>query len=165
MGETTFRVIALDPGEQTGWATYTAPTRGMLLMCVGGAGGFTSGTLGPEKHGHLLTHLLENQAVLDYHVVSEKFIAQPDNPGKEDISLQYQGVAQAFCNERRLPLHLQTPSQAKTFVINASLKKLGLYIPGSKHRHEMDAMRHLLWYMIHRLGYKQLVSMGWDFRK
>ena len=153
-----FRVIALDPGGRTGWATFTAASQD---TAVDPPFGFTCGTLGPNPHRRKLEHLLGNQHVDNYHVVCERFIVQPDNPGKEQVSLEYEAVARDFCRDRKIPIHLQTPSQAKRFVPNPVLKKLGLWVPGDAHKHEMDAYRHLIWYLVIKLEYKSLLERGW----
>lgn len=153
-----YRIIALDPGQSTGWATFTAADR---TCDVDPPFGFTRGTLGPRPHHIKLDHLLGNQHVSDYHVVCEGFIPQPDNPGKEEVSLEYEGIVRAFCQKRRVPAHMQTPSQAKRFVPNPVLKKLGLWAPGRDHRHEMDATRHLIWYMVNKMEHRGLLLRGW----
>jgi hypothetical protein len=156
----TFRIIALDPGGETGWATFTANDRAAASVNIPPRG-FASGTLGPRKHHDLLTHLLENQHVDDYVVVCERFLRRPGNDGALDISLEYQGVVERFCEARKVPLHLQTSSQAKAFVTDKALRRLSLYVPTRVERHARDATRHLLWYMINKLNHNQLLPIGW----
>lgn len=151
-----FRVLALDPGGRTGWASYSADDRETFQNW-----NFTCGTLGPGKHADKIEHLIENQRVSDYVVVCERFIPQPDNPGKHDISGKYQEVVENLCAKESIELHLQTPSQAKTFVTNPVLRRLDLWIPGKVHVHEMDAYRHLVWYLTNKLHHRTLLEIGW----
>jgi hypothetical protein len=155
-----YRVIALDPGGSTGWATYSAFT---MQSSTGPTGmeyydeKWTCGTLGPEEHHSDLYGLLEHMHVRDYTVVCESFeFRQNDGNrmGIELISREYIGVAKLFAQERKVPIKMQTAALAKKFVpqkgpeANKKLKAMGLYIPGKAHVHEMDAYRHLIYYLV-----------------
>jgi hypothetical protein len=66
-----------------------------------------------------------------------------------------------FAKDRDVEMVLQTPAQAKGFVKDANLKKLGVWFPGQ--RHAMDAMRHLTFWMVNKEGRKDLLTKGWKF--
>lgn len=170
---TTFTAIALDPGGSTGWAYYRA------TKMVGFDGSqsddtFTTewydeewkvGQLGPGDHADELLHLLELNHTQEYWVICERFIPRPGKIGAQlDEAPRYITVTEMFVKERELLDHyvLQMPAQAKNFVPNATVKKLDLWYPGQKHA--MDAMRHLLFWMVNGPYKRQdLLKKGWKF--
>lgn len=151
-----YRVIALDPGGATGWATYSS-----VLMPDGKHYDeeFTCGTLDHEDHHLDLYGLLGLQHVQNYIVVTESFEFRQndgDRTGIELISREYIGVAKLFGQERKVKVVKQTASTAKKFMpdkgpmANKHLRVMGLWVPGRENRHAMDAYRHLVYYLVNR---------------
>jgi hypothetical protein len=78
-------------------------------------------------------------------------------------------VTKLFGQQRNVPVVLQTAGLAKGFIpdktknglgANAKLKVMGLYVPGKPHAN--DAMRHLIYYMVHREGRRDLIKSWRD---
>jgi hypothetical protein len=159
------RVVALDPGGTTGIA--------MLTEYPHNDGTFTSDwhfeQIGPQKHHLTLYTLLHAwaEAADEFHLVTESFeYRQNDKTNIVLVSKEYIGIAELVYQELRaendmrtsrnevlenvLRFAQQTASQAKGFVSDIQLKRLGLYLPGKQHAR--DATRHLIYYMVARLN-------------
>ena len=65
-------------------------------------------------------------------------------------SLETIGLIRYFAQHYQVPLHLQTPSQAKNLISNDVIKKAELYTPGKVHA--MDAIRHALYFLTAKRG-------------
>lgn len=167
---TNFGILALDPGGTTGWASFQAtqiwnPLEGKFEY-VGRQ--WTCGHLDlPHEDHHLsLYNLLGQMHLAKYQLVCESFeYRNRSRPGLELISREYIGVTRLFCQERRVPLTLQSASQGKitdkSFVKKENLQRLALWAPGWTHA--MDAYGHLLYYMInhsHTIR-DELLEKGW----
>lgn len=157
------RIIALDPGGTTGWATHSwFEFHGEVSDREWHCGQLEG------DHYNSLDVLLGTQQVDKYVVVCESFQQYRELDSPELVSLEYIGVVKRFCQERKVPLILQSSSvgkiTVKSFVRSVSLRNLGLWVPGQ--RHAMDAYGHLLTYMINYGGttddYRlQLLERGW----
>lgn len=166
-----FRIIALDPGGTTGWATYTSlrmmnpVTQEMEYLDEE----FTGGQLGPEKHHDELDMLLGMQHVEQFIIVCESF--EYRNRGRAGlvlVSQQYIGVIERFAQERDVPLIMQPASVGKitkkSFVRKENLERLGLWVKGgaSVWNHMEDSYGHLLQYMIkNNIRREHLLDKGW----
>lgn len=152
--EATMRVIALDPGGTTGWATYTEYTdREPEWACA---------HIGPEEHHVDLYEFLEIQHCRNTTVVCESFEFR-QNRQRDNINLmsrEYIGIVKLFGKQRNVPVVFQTAGLAKGFVTDEKLKKMGLWAPG--HKHAMDARRHLVYYMVNKLRRHDLVESWKD---
>lgn len=135
------RVVSLDPGQTTGWAAWTDYEDKSVSQ-------FTCGQIGPQEHHKALFDMLGMLHTSEYAIVCERFeYRNRSRPGLELISREYIGVTRLFVQERSdVHLEMQSASQAKGFVTDAHIKKLGLWSPGD--RHAMDAYRHLLYFLI-----------------
>jgi hypothetical protein len=160
-----FGVVALDPGGTTGWATFNCdkienPLDGVTEYVDWSWG---RGQLDWNDHHNDLDVLLGTLQVQDYTVVCEGFeYRNRARAGLVLVSRDYIGVAKRFCQERKVPYVEQTAAQAKGFVADRHIRKLGLWYSGNKHA--MDATRHLLYYLIHTEGgevSKSLLTRGW----
>lgn len=159
----TLTIVALDPGGTTGWAYFRATK---LLNTEDQAEyydeSWSCGQLGPGKHHKQLYDMLGLQHTDEYHIVCESFeYRNKTRPGLELVSREYIGVTELFCQERNVPLHMQSASMGKGFVRDTNIKRLGLWSVGWKHA--MDSYRHLLCYMInaaHVMEY-DLLERGW----
>jgi hypothetical protein len=149
-------VIAFDPGGTTGWAKAEwdeARTK------------WSSGQMGPhEHHLELWSMLVELYLAaqvdgIQLHVVTESFEFRQGTVGRTGLDLhskEYIGVMKLFAELHGRTLWEQTASTGKGFVSDAKLKASGLWIVGQQHAR--DANRHLLYYMINKLGRRDLVK-------
>jgi hypothetical protein len=158
------RIIALDPGGVTGWATYSChDVLGEQCNHT-----FHCGQLEGDHHNSLDV-LLGNQHVPDYTIVCESFQKYRELDSPELVSLEHIGVVKRFAQEWKVPLVFQSSSQGKigkrSFVRRSSLVRMGLWSPGNPHA--MDAYGHLLYYMINGGGTTpefrmELLIKGWQ---
>jgi len=149
------RILALDPGGTTGWASWTD-------------GQYNCGQIGPDEHHLELWDFLGNQQTANFTIVCESFeFRQRARAGLELISKEYIGVAKLFKQERMLELHnnqvqklvFQTAAMGKGFIKDDKIKAKGLWTKGQKHA--MDAMRHLLYYQVITLRQTDIM---WDWK-
>lgn len=163
MVDINYRVIALDPGGTTGWATYSAHwDKELNLFTTNGSDLYpwACGQL-EGKHHSQLEHLLGLQHVQHYWVVCERFDDRSTGHAVNLVAREYIGVVERFCQDRHVPMVRQLPATAKGFVKNQNLKNLDLW-DGVKWKHAMDARRHLLWYLIHGEPHRyDLLQKGW----
>jgi len=134
------RIVALDPGGTTGWATWTDyPLEKDRWKC---------GHIGPEPHHNALDQFLGMQQTNKFVIVCESFeYRNQSRAGLVLDSCEYIGVVKRFCQERGVLLHMQTAAMGKGFVKDNNLRALGLW-SGARWKHAMDARRHLLYYMV-----------------
>jgi len=154
----TLRIVALDPGGTTGWATFTLDGSTQEWDC---------GQLeGP--HHNRLDQMLERFRTVEYHIVCESFeYRNVSRAGLVLDSVEYIGVMKRFCQERNVKYTMQTAAMGKVgnrttaFVKKSNLQKLGLWSSGNIHA--MDAYGHLLYYMINDVGLfrQELLEKGW----
>lgn len=148
------KVIALDPGVTTGYATGLISPEGKMLV-VGGQ----------ERWNHvgLYQFLVINEPNV---IISERFeFRKKAREGLELFSRELIGVANLYAQLHMPPPHelvMQMPSVIGGFFSDAQLKKDNLWKEGRGHN--MDALRHLLhWYQFgsgfqyNKLGYEGIV--------
>lgn len=146
-------LTAVDPGGTTGIGMYDAEyLEGTFFNQR-----FQQLEIGPEDHHDELLALLERRQTHNTVVICESFDNR-DNPAAELISLEYIGVCKLFGQQRHVPVVFQTPALGKGFWDDGKLKRASLYNP-TKGGHQNDAMRHLLHYMVHELGRKDLLEV------
>jgi hypothetical protein len=154
------RIVALDPGGTTGWAYWQDQPNPQNPSQPN----FMVGQLGPQEHHQGLYQWLEHLHVSDFTVVCESFeFRQQDVGTRMGINLmsrEYIGVTKLFGQERNAPVVFQTAALGKGFVTDEKLKVMGLWWPGMKHA--MDAMRHLIYYMVLKDGHKYLINSWKD---
>src|SRR3954454_8885906 len=166
----TYRIIALDPGGTTGWATYTA---GRMVWDSSGTEYYDEkwacGQLGPHEHHNELDIWLGIQQTEEYVIVCESFeFRNMDRRHRDNINLmsrEYIGVAKLYHQTENVSLFMQGAGLAKGFIpdtgsqANKKLRDAGLWKSGWPHA--MDATRHLLYYLVHREGRMDLVERWW----
>lgn len=140
------KAIALDPGGTTGIASVQGEE-------------FIVDQLSIKNHHNELWELLCELG--PETVVCESFEYRNANrPGLVLDSKEYIGVAKLWTQQHDVPFVEQTASTAKNFVKDSNIKKLDLWAPGLNHA--MDAMRHLLFYLINNTVMKKdLLKRGW----
>jgi hypothetical protein len=169
-----YRVLALDPGGTTGWATYTAEK-----MWIGDLPAeekveyydekWACGQIEHQDHHNALDQFLGFMQTEAFVIVCESFeFRNTDRRHRDNISLisrEYIGVVMRFCQERHLKPVMQTATLAKGFIpdkgpqANKKIREAGLWYPNSPHA--MDATRHLLWYLVNRDNRTDLVERWW----
>lgn len=164
----SFAVLALDPGGSTGWAS-------MIAEAVPAENGkyelfnpsYRCGQIESKEHHKKLYTLMGLFHTDLYYIVSESFeYRNKSRPGLELVSREYIGVTKYFCQERDVPLFMQTAAMGKGFVKDANIKALGLWSTANKHA--MDAYRHLFYWLINSEGGRlfpdyrlKLLETGW----
>lgn len=153
------RIVALDPGGTTGWAMWQDRP---LMEDAGLWNYFTIGQMGPEPHHEDLYASLELWHVSDYTIVCESFEFRQGKQRHNIVldSKEYIGVVKLLQQQRNIPVVFQTAALGKGFVTDDKLKVMGLWYPGKKHA--MDAMRHLIYYMVTKRGHKDLIASWKD---
>lgn len=142
-------LIALDPGETTGWAL------------------FTNGSL--EAFGQLPTHTVAQSVALLTDLFQEHL---PNTVVYEDYRIyawkaqshswetlhtpRLIGCIQTLVTQQSIQVCAQMAQQPKVFCTNDKLKMWGLYKPGVKHA--LDAIRHGTYYML--FNHKKYTSVS-----
>jgi hypothetical protein len=167
-----FHILALDPGGTTGWATATYNGNDELHFV------WDSGHLTDDHFQELLEllyyHLTQaNKEEVGLELVCESFqFRQHINSDKaktkvELFSCEYIGVVKLFEQMNDVPVYFQTASAAKTLCpdkgpqSNVKLKQVGVYKPVTDWVHAMDAMRHLLRYMVTDKRIRNPITNKW----
>jgi hypothetical protein len=171
--------MALDPGGTTGWASCELDSKSYEGKITPDLSDFkfNSGHLGPDEHHEDLWRwlVLSNHEYDDVslELVCESFeFRQHINHGGaktkvELISKEYIGVIKLFAASRDLKLKFQTASAGKTMFpdkgpqANVKLKQVGVYKPVSTWVHAMDAMRHLLRFMVAEKHIREPLTDKW----
>lgn len=159
--EPNYRIIAIDPGGTTGWASYSARTLEVPDNDQADSEwhleyydeSWICGQMGPGDHHQQLYQFLELQQVQNFTVIGERFdFRGNDRPDIDLMAREYMGVVKLFSQDRSVDVVWQWPFEAvgrKSFVQERHLKNIGVWVKGgaSQWVHAMDAYRHLLHYM------------------
>lgn len=181
----SIKIIALDPGGTTGWASYeneyvlkNAVNNKLELVLEPETGHFFCQQITGDNHHHVLYNILKTMFDSDInYLVSESFEYRNNSrSGLNLISCEYIGIARLISFQNYVPLIMQTASQGKVvdrkspgLVKKENLEKLGLW--DSKYKHSMDAYGHLLYFMLRnelfskQVGHEKVVQdlliRGW----
>jgi hypothetical protein len=147
------KILAIDPGGTTGWATYDSnPYKNRPT--------WDHGELGPKEH-HLDLWYLMDEARPEWlepdrreplYIIGESFQYRNGLDKAELISCEYIGIIKMFPYEHyAIILVWQTAAQGKvtptSFVKRRHLERLGLWDP-KQPNHAMDGYGHLIYYVI-----------------
>lgn len=148
------RIISVDPGLVTGVALLDRRGDEVSLTL--------SAEVGESELAPWLRMCLNNWEELDEQgvvvsVVYERFLITMETAKNTQApwSLEMIGVLKQVCRDCNYPLELiyaQRPSEAKSIVTNAKLKRLELWHRGGD-GHALDAIRH---------GVLCLIKRGWE---
>lgn len=127
-------MLALDPGETTGWALFVGHR-----LVKAGEFKVTSSLL----FDHLLLHEKPQQLVIENYKVYAHRAAQ--HIGSEVPTIQYIGMLKYLAAVYDIPLTLQMAFQAKKFVTDNRLVDLGLWHTS---KHARDAIRHGVYWIL-----------------
>lgn len=131
------KIIALDPGETTGYAIYSS-----YKTKSGQVRSLVATEIGPDPHHLQLYSLLDNAH--PNVVVCEDFRYQRGPGGHNLTPVEYIGICKLWSTKNHVPLELQGRTY-KVLWDDGKIKQLGLWRPGKPHA--MDALRHLLYYV------------------
>lgn len=134
---------AFDPGLMTGWCH--------LSIHQGEVGVFNCGETDHIGIGNMLYDnpaltAAVNRKELSVNFVIERYIINAKNT-PAPWSLETIGLVRYFAAHYQIPLHLQGSSEAKLLIKDEVIKRAGLWRP-SKDGHQMDSVRHALYYLI-----------------
>jgi hypothetical protein len=155
------RIIALDPGGTTGIAVCDV----RIIKPDYLEYDWNWYELGPHEHHKELFDFLKVNTVgfkSDFTIVCESFEFR-QNRQRDNINLmsrEYIGVVKLYHKMYGVPVVFQTAGAAKGFVSDDKLKVMGLYQKSSKH--ERDATRHLIYYMVNKLGRSDLIEKWFE---
>jgi hypothetical protein len=145
------KVMALDPGGTTGWATFEIPAD-VQLKTVSWGGPvekhFTeAGQLAQPNHHRTLWSLLVSEA--PDIIVCESY-QNRNNDFADDIPVEYIGVVKLYDQTHSACyVHWNTAATGKGFSDNKKLVRLKIMLtPSEKWKHANDARRHLLQYLV-----------------
>jgi len=133
-------VLALDPGETTGWSVLDVDISGSGSVQLVAQGQFASWPLELGLKG--LTELLDvyrpNFVVFEaYHVYSWRL---NEHTFSEVPTIQLIGMIKTLTLQRALKFGEQTAQTGKAFFTDDRLKKFGIFFEGQKHAR--DSLRH-----------------------
>lgn len=140
-------VYAWDPGMATGWCH--------LSVHDGEIGVFNCGETDHVGVGNMLSDntalkAAVNKKELQLSFVIERFKMNP-KVTPQPWSLETIGLVRYFAAHYQVPFHLQGSSEVKNLIKNDVIKRAGLWVP-SEGGHQMDAVRHALWYLTVKQG-------------
>lgn len=141
-------LLALDPGETTGWAMFESTLEQVTLQ---GCGQVKTWPL--EIGLNLIDPLMtKSSPEVPLTVVMESYRVyewKSDSHSWSDVpTLQVIGAFKTLAIQRKLPYYEQTAQVAKQFVTDEKLETWGFYKPGL--RHARDAMRHGCYFHLFR---------------
>lgn len=136
------RLLALDPGGETGWTLFTNGN----IDKVGQTPGYDHKTevIDWESMETLLdsinpTHIVcENYKIYAHKLDQHTFSSVP--------TLRIIGMIDFWAWKNKVPIEYQMAQQAKGFCTDDKLKKWGLWQKGM--RHSRDAIRHACYYLV-----------------
>lgn len=131
------RILAIDPGETSGIATYVD-------------GVVKSGQIrtSPKMLDVVFDKIKPTNVVCEeYYLYDYKAMAQSWTKIR---TLRYIGMIEYICAKLGIPLVMQTAQVGKSFVTNEKLVSWGFYKSGQPHA--MDAVRHLCQYILFYRG-------------
>ncbi len=141
----TGTLLALDPGETTGWTTFTYDKdRDQYTMLECGQ----ATTFPMEQSVESLQNLLKK--FKPDHVVFERYAVyewKTDSHAWSDVpTLRVIGCIQTLCIQQGIPYSEQTAQVAKNFCTDSKLMTWGFY--DRAQRHSRDAIRHATYYLM-----------------
>lgn len=140
------KVLALDPGETTGWAAFQSEDGKYFKL-------FAEGQI---KTWPMQDAVDQLQKLLDQvkpdHLVHELYAVyewkSQDHSWSRMPTVRVIGCIETLCIQQNIPFSSQTAQIAKTFCTDDKLKTWNFYIKGQ--RHARDAIRHGCYYLMFR---------------
>ena len=131
-------ILAVDPGGTTGVAILESGQFRSLEIPDGKAAFY-----------RWFGGIADSADLEDLTVVCESFTitAATARKSRQDDPYMILGYLSGWCLLHSVPLHVQSPGQAKSFSTDSKLRRLGWFLPSSG-GHANDAARHLLVYLV-----------------
>lgn len=152
-GQFTGTLLALDPGETTGWSIWECNTPSTFVKMI------ACGQLDTwDKENSSIVNCVHNFPEListakkygPLEVVMEAYRVyewKADSHSWSDVpTLRIIGSMETRLIDDSIPYTFQTAQVAKKFVTDELLKRFGFYERGQ--RHSRDSMRHALYYLL-----------------
>lgn len=135
-------ILALDPGETTGWAVFTVVNGNVQLDAAGQISTW------PMENAVTNFNYLYDTFIID-HTVHELYAVYEwkaqDHSWSQVPTLRVIGCLETICILKDQVYSSQTAQIAKNFCTDEKLKGWGLWIPGQ--RHARDAIRHACYWL------------------
>lgn len=131
------RLLALDPGETTGWSVWADGS--ILDWGQLDTKDQYQKTLMAFFEFHQPTHVVCEDYKVYEHKLKQHTWASLHTP-------QLIGAVKMLAVQNNLPMHLQMASMAKGFCTDDKLRRWGIYQPGM--RHARDSIRHACYYLL-----------------
>lgn len=140
-------IYGWDPGLVSGWCH--------ISVHEGEVGIFNCGETNHLGVGNMLYDnpalmAAVNRKELEVVFVAERYVQNPKQ-SFQPWSFETNGLIRYFADHYQIPFYLQGPSEVKNLIKDPVLKQAGLWEP-SKDGHQMDAVRHALYYLITKKG-------------
>jgi hypothetical protein len=143
------RLLALDPGETTGWSVWDVPEEGLRpkLLAYGQLPNIDA-AMGTTQIEKLIDKYNPTHAVCeDYKVYAWK---SATHSWASLHTPKLIGGITYLCATRKIPLKFQMAQQAKVFVTDEKMQAWGWWIQGQKHCR--DSIRHALTFLMFSYG-------------
>jgi hypothetical protein len=132
-------LLALDPGETTGWAVFTN-----AVLSDHGQHNTSNPDLSLKEMTKLFDDHKPDEVIMeDYRVYAQR---REQHVGSSLHTPRLIGLIETLCGQRGIPYHKQLASLAKGFVTDKKLRDWGLY--DSAKRHSRDAIRHGCYFIL-----------------
>lgn len=143
------RLIALDPGQTTGYSVWEyQPTDIATRLTQIEAGQLNTWPMENAVKSLDLLFVKHNPNLIiheSYHIYAWK---TDDHTHSSVPTLRVIGCIETLCIQRNIPLDYQSAQVAKNFVADKKLNDWGLWIKGQ--RHARDSIRHAIYYLMFR---------------
>ena len=149
------RLLALDPGETTGYTFITnhGNSAGLELSEWGQLDTKTV-KLASQEIEKIFDKIQPTHVVFESYRIYGSKAATHINA--ELIPVRVVGIIEHICNQRNIPYTSQGASLAKQFCTDDKLKTWNFWFKNA--RHARDAMRHAVWYIL--FSYPKLKKEG-----
>lgn len=135
-------VYSFDPGLVCGWSH--------ISVHEGEVGVFSCGETNHLGIGNMLYDNPAIRSAVEKREIKIDFVAERyimnSKITQSPWSLETIGLIRYFTEKYSLPFHLQGSSEVKTIITDKVIKRAGLWEP-SEGGHQMDAVRHALYYL------------------
>lgn len=135
------RILALDPGGTTGWATAQIIDKEITDIQTG------------QRRFEAVGIWELIRWAKPHYIVCETFrYRKQPREGLDLTSMKWIGICELYAQQVPLncTLKMQEPSEGKGYWKDDKLKAAGVYVPGKPH--SMDALRHLLYFLTFKAG-------------
>ena len=139
-------VLALDPGETTGWSIFNSTDGKHYNLVAQGQAKTWEMPEAVKNLADLLATYKPDHVVHEVYAVYE-WKAQ-DHSWSQIPTLRIIGCLETLCIQQSIPYSAQTAQIAKNFCTDDKLKVWNFYIKGA--RHARDAIRHGTYFLMFR---------------